>query len=139
MPQGNQVDFRWRGAFSNLEMHALHAEAFNTRLYDESEWNWEDLCAQHSLGWVVAREDDRLVGFVNVVWDGLVHAYLEDMMVAADARHRRIGVGLVHAARDATRASGCEYLHVTFDEDRRPFYIDACGFAPYGGGLMDLV
>jgi hypothetical protein len=30
-------------------------------------------------------------------------------------------------------------LHVTFDEDRRPFYIDACGFEPFGGGLMDLM
>src|SRR4051812_17905423 len=101
MPHSNQIDFNWRGDFSNGEIHALHAEAFDTRLYDESEWNWVDLCARHSLGWVVAREGDRFVGFVNVVWDGLVHAYLEDMMVAADARHRRIGVGLVHAARDA--------------------------------------
>jgi len=65
-----------------------------------------DLCAQHSLGWVVAREGDRFIGFVNVVWDGFVHAYLEDMMVTADARHRGIGVGLVHVARDAARMSG---------------------------------
>jgi GNAT superfamily N-acetyltransferase len=139
MSQGNEVAFHWRGPFSNGEVHALHAEAFKTRLYDESEWNWVDLCARHSLGWVVAREGDGLLGFVNVVWDGLVHAYLEDMMVAAAARHRRIGVGLVHAARDAARASGCEYLHVGFEEEHRPFYIDACGFAPFGGGLMDLV
>ncbi len=139
MPNVKRVGFYWRGAFSNGEIHALHAEAFNTRLYDESEWNWVHLCAKHSLGWVVAREDDRFVGFVNVLWDGLVHAYLEDMMVAADARHRGIGVGLVHAARDAARIAGCEFLHVSFEEDRRPFYVDACGFVPFGGGLMDLV
>jgi GNAT superfamily N-acetyltransferase len=139
MPESNPVDFRWRGEFANGEVHALHAEAFNTRLYEKSEWNWVRLCQQHSLGWVVAREAGTLVGFVNVLWDGLVHAYLEDMMVAADHRHRRIGVGLVHAARDAARTAGCEYLHVSFEEDRRPFYIDACGFAPIGGGLIDLV
>ena len=133
------VTYEWRGDFENTEIHALHAEAFNTRLYDESEWNWVDLCAQHSLGWVVAREGDRFIGFVNVVWDGFVHAYLEDMMVAADARHCGIGVGLVHVARDAARMSGCEFLHVSFEEAHRPFYIDACGFAPFGGGLIDLV
>jgi predicted N-acetyltransferase YhbS len=59
-------------------------------------------------------------------------------MVAADARHRGIGVGLVQAARDAARTSGCEFLHVSFEEDRRLFYIDACGFAPIGGGLIEL-
>ena len=36
----------------------------------------------HSLGWVVAREDGSLVGFVNVLWDGLVHAWIQDTMVA---------------------------------------------------------
>ena len=33
-----------------------------------------------------------VVGFVNVLWDGLVHAYLEDVMVAAEARNRGVGV-----------------------------------------------
>ena len=32
--------FTWRGAFTNAEVNALHAEAFRTRLFDESEWNW---------------------------------------------------------------------------------------------------
>ena len=136
--EANHTEFQWRGAFSNPEVHSLHAEAFNTRLYDESEWDWLDLCARHSLGWVVAREGERLVGFLNVLGDGLVHAYIEDVMVAADARHRGIGVGLVHAARDGARAAGCEFLHVGFEERHRPFYVDACGFTPVGGGLMDL-
>lgn len=34
------VTFEWRGAFTNDEIHALHAEAFETRLFDEDEWNW---------------------------------------------------------------------------------------------------
>jgi len=66
--------FEWRGAFSNAEVNALHAEAFGTRVYDESEWDWVRLAEQHSLGWVVARQNGDLVGFVNVLWDGLVHA-----------------------------------------------------------------
>ena len=45
----------------------------------------EQLTQAHSLGWVTARSAGELVGFVNVVWDGLVHAWLQDVMVAARA------------------------------------------------------
>ena len=85
----------WRGAFSNQEVNALHAEAFNTPVFDETEWNWVTLVHRHRLGWVVAREGAELVGFVNVLWDGLVHAWLQDTMVAAQARGRGIGTQLV--------------------------------------------
>jgi GNAT superfamily N-acetyltransferase len=132
------VAYSWRGDFSNEEVNAIHAEAFETRLYDESEWDWVDLCRRHSLGWVTARMDQQLVGFANVLWDGLVHAFLEDVMVAAGTRRRGIGVGVVRAARDGARTSGCEYLHVGFAPDLRRFYVEACGFTEVGGGLLPL-
>lgn len=138
MPNNNSVTFSWRGEFTNTEIHGLHSEAFETRLYDESEWNWVDQCTRYSLGWVVARCEGRFVGFANVLWDGLVHAFIEDVMVDESMRHRGIGVGLVHASRDGARAAGCEFLHVGFEEKLREFYIDACGFDPVSGGLMDL-
>jgi hypothetical protein len=78
--------FEWRGSFTNAEVNALHAEAFGTRVYDESEWDWVRLTQEHSLGWVVARQDGDLDGFVNVLWDGLVHAWLQDTMVAMRSR-----------------------------------------------------
>ena len=83
-------------------------------------------------------EGDRFVGFVNVLWDGLVHAFIEDVMVDAARHHRGIGIGLVHAARDGAREAGCDFLHVGFEEALAPFYIDACGFTPTQGGLMEL-
>ncbi|HEY7564161.1 MAG TPA: GNAT family N-acetyltransferase [Acidimicrobiia bacterium] len=130
--------FQWRGPFSNPEIHRLHAEAFQTRLYDESEWDWVDQCERYSLGWVVARNQGQFIGFANVLWDGLVHAFLEDVMVDQAMRRRGVGVGLVHAARDGARGAGCEFLHVGFEEDLRQFYVDACGFRPVLGGLMEL-
>ena len=75
------ITVSWRGDFTNDEIHALHAAAFETRLYDASEWDWVGQVERHSLGWVVARDGDRFVGFANVLWDGLVHALLEDVMV----------------------------------------------------------
>ncbi|MEZ5219274.1 MAG: GNAT family N-acetyltransferase [Ilumatobacteraceae bacterium] len=134
----DEITVVWRAPFDNAEIHALHAEAFQTRLYDESEWDWVALCRAHSLGWVVARDGDRFVGFVNVLWDGLVHAFIEDVMVDVSVRHRGIGVRLVHAARDGARSAGCDFLHVGFEDDLAGFYLDACGFSPTAGGLMDL-
>jgi GNAT superfamily N-acetyltransferase len=130
--------YEWRGLFTSQEVNALHAEAFNTRLFSETEWNWVQLVRQHSLGWVVARQGEQLAGFVNVVWDGLVHAWLQDTMVAASARGQGIGTRLVACARDGARAAGCEYLHVDFDDHLRPFYLGACGFAPASAGLLSL-
>jgi GNAT superfamily N-acetyltransferase len=130
--------YEWRGAFTNQEINALHAEAFNTRVFGESEWNWVELVHRHSLGWVIARDGAELVGFVNVLWDGLVHAWLQDTMVDAKARGRGIGTELVSCARDGAKAAGCEYLHVDFEDHLRPFYFGACGFAPTNAGLLSL-
>lgn len=130
--------YQWRGAFSNHEVNALHAEAFGTRVFDDSEWDWVELVRRHSLGWVVAREGSDLVGFVNVLWDGLVHAWLQDTMVAAGSRGRGIGTDLVNRARHRAKAAGCEYLHVDFDDNLGAFYYGACGFRPASAGVLTL-
>ena len=135
---GDSTSQEWRGVFTNEEVNALHAEAFDTRVFDESEWDWQELTARHSLGWVTARLDGKLVGFINVLWDGLVHAWIQDVMVATNAHHRKIGLRLVESARDGAKGAGCEWLHVDFDDDLKAFYLDACGFEPSNAGLMDL-
>jgi GNAT superfamily N-acetyltransferase len=131
------ISYIWRGDFNNAELNELHADAFETRVYDEAEWNWTEQ-VQHSLGWVVARDDAGLVGFVNVAWDGLVHAWIQDTMVAGSARHRGIGTELVAVAVAEARSAGCEWLHVDFEDHLRPFYFDACGFTPTNAGLIEL-
>jgi GNAT superfamily N-acetyltransferase len=132
------VQYQWRGPFTNDEANRLHAEAFETRLYDADEWNWERLVRAHSLGWVTARSADDLVGFVNVIWDGLVHAWVQDEMVAKAARGSGIGRGLIRVAADEAREAGCEILHVDFEDHLRPFYYEACGFTPTNAGLIRL-
>jgi len=136
----DDIEISWRGPFDSGEVNALHAEAFETRMFDDDEWDWSALCDRHSLGWVTARRSGAsggvLVGFVNVAWDGFVHAWLQDVMVAESARHSGVGVAVVHAARDAVQAAGCEHLHVDFDGDLASFYIDACGFTPSTAGLI---
>ncbi len=84
------------------------------------------------------RESGRLVGFVNVTWDGGVHAFILDTMVAAAHRRQGIATRLVKEATDRARAAGCEWLHVDFDDELRPFYLDACGFEPAPAGVIRL-
>ena len=132
------VEHLWRGVVTSVELNRLHAEAFQTRVYDEDEWNWRHQLAEHSLGWVVARDGRGLVGFVNVLWDGNVHAWIQDVMVAASAGRQGIGTKLVQVATEHAHAAGCEWLHVDFDDDLKPFYLDACGFTPTSAGLIAL-
>lgn len=134
--QVDDIEITWRGSFRSDEANVLHAEAFETRVFDTSEWDWVAQCERHSLGWVTARRRGELVGFLNVPWDGMVHAWLQDVMVAASVRHQGVGVALVSAAGEAVRAAGCEHLHVDFDDDLRAFYIDACGFTQSSAGLI---
>jgi GNAT superfamily N-acetyltransferase len=132
------INYSWRGSFGNDEVNALHAEAFDTRLFTGDEWDWQSLLARHSLGWVTARDGDRLVGFVNVIWDGLVHAWIQDTMVASNARRLGIGRSLVEIVRQEARTAGCEFLHVDFEDRLGGFYYEACGFLPTSAGLMRL-
>ena len=127
--------YRWRGAFADEDVNALHAEGFGHPVLDIG---WGEQVERHSLGWVCAYVGDRLVGFVNVAWDGGVHAFVVDTVVAAAARHRGIGAGLLDVARREARAAGCEWLHVDFAEDLRAFYLRSCGFAPTAAGVIAL-
>ena len=132
------IQYGWRGTFGNGEANQLHAEAFGTRVFSDEEWDWVRQTDRHSLGWVTARDSGILIGFVNVPWDGLVHAWIQDTMVAVSHRHRGVGRGVIAEAVAGSRAAGCEWLHVDYDDELKPFYEDACGFVPTAAGLIRL-
>ena len=132
------ITYVWRGEFSNDELNVLHAQAFGVPAVDATPAEWRQLVSTHSLGWVVAREAEALVGFVNVPWDGFAHAWLQDTMVASSARRNGVGKRLVTIATEAARQAGCEWLHADFDDRLRRFYFDACGFTPTNAGLIKL-
>jgi GNAT superfamily N-acetyltransferase len=125
----------WRAPFANAELIALHAQGFGHR---PAEIDWRAQVERHSLGWVCAYDEGTLVGFVNVAWDGGVHAFIVDTVVADGARRRGIGTGLLELAARESRSSGCEWLHVDFGEELREFYVGSCGFASSPAGVMAL-
>ncbi len=129
-----RIEYAWRDHLSDAEMvglvrsHGGHAVP-----------GWWDQIRDHSLGWVTARErDGRLIGFVNVAWDGGDHAFLIDTKVSTDHQRRGIATELVRRAIPNARAAGCEWLHVDFRDDLGAFYFDACGFRPTTAGLVNL-
>lgn len=131
----DDIRFEWRGTFENDELNALHAEAFDHSLSDH---DWRNRVERHSLGWACARHMGRLVGFVNVPWDGGPHAFVIDPIVAIDSRQRGIGRRLVEMAVEAAREAGSDWIHVDFDTDLASFYLDACGFEPTPAGVLRL-
>ncbi len=135
------ITYAWRGDFPNEAVNRLHAEGFGHRLLDD---DWVGQVHRHSLGWVCAVAGEELIGFVNVAWDGGVHACARhpgggrrpDSWVAP-GRHG-VGRRLVEVAVEHAREAGCEWLHVDFEDELRPFYFDACGFTPTNAGLVEL-
>ena len=132
---GMTITYEWRGDFANDEVNVLHAEGFGHRVLDD---DWKGQVERHSLGWVCARDEAGLVGFVNVAWDGAIHAFILDTLVTARARRSGVGSGLVALAVAEAKAAGCEWMHVDFEDHLRGFYFDACGFSPTNAGLIQL-
>ncbi|MET9853048.1 GNAT family N-acetyltransferase [Streptomyces sp. NPDC006450] len=90
-----------------------------------------------SLTWVTARRAGRLVGYVNVAWDGGAHAFVLDTTVHPDERRHGLGVRLVRAAAEAARGAGAQWLHVDHEPHLGAFYA-RCGFRPTSAGLLAL-
>ncbi|MEI7743151.1 MAG: GNAT family N-acetyltransferase [Chloroflexota bacterium] len=127
--------YEWRGPFANGELNELHAEAFEHRVLED---DWIAQLDRYSLGWVCVRDGEVLVGFVNIPWDGGVHAFVMDTIVAVRARRQGIATRMVAMAVEHARAAGCEWLHVDFEDELAPFYVRACGFRPTPAGLVQL-
>ncbi|MBY3234257.1 GNAT family N-acetyltransferase [Rhizobium laguerreae] len=91
-----------------------------------------------SLAHIGAYQDDRLVGFINVAWDGGIHAFILDTSVHPDMRRQGIATRLVKEATRVARERGAEWLHVDFEPHLTGFY-RACGFKPTEAGLIKVM
>ncbi|MGE5291454.1 MAG: GNAT family N-acetyltransferase [Micromonosporaceae bacterium] len=129
------ITCQWRGDFTSTELEALHAGGFG-RVPGACDWKAQ--VEAHSLGWLCARRVGELAGFVNVAWDGGVHAFIIDTVVARPLRRHRIGTRLVEVATRHAREAGGEWLHVDLEDHLAQFYFGCCGFRPTNAGLIRL-
>ena len=110
--------------------------AFGYVVQEADAWQWERVLAR-SLCWVTAQQGGRLVGFVNVAWDGGLHAFLLDTAVHPDFGRRGVGTALVQRAAEQAARLGAGWLHVDYEPHLESFY-RSCGFSETQAGLRRL-
>jgi len=126
-----------RSVVDDVELSKLHHDAFES---DQPEiLPWRDRLEAHSLTWVQAFDAGRLVGFVNVAWDGGAHAFVLDTIVERERRHQGIGTELIRRAAATSQEAGCTWLHVDFEPHLEDFYLGSGGFRSTPAGLLRLV
>jgi len=92
---------------------------------------------RRSLAHLGAYDGPLLVGFVNVAWDGGVHAFILDTCVDPAYRRQGIALRLLAGARAVAQSRGAHWLHVDFEPALEPLYRGA-GFRPTAAGLIRL-
>lgn len=92
---------------------------------------------KHGLGHIGAFDGLCLIGFVNIAWDGGIHAFILDTCVAPQFQGQGIGTRLVELAEGLARERGMHWLHVDYEPHLERFY-KRCGFRPSHAGLIDL-
>ncbi|MEO6457146.1 MAG: GNAT family N-acetyltransferase [Chloroflexia bacterium] len=110
---------------SNAQMNKLFASAWDG--FTESDFG---KMLAHSLAYVCAYSDLQLVGYVNLAWDGGIHAFLLDTTVHRDWQRQGIGRHLVEVATER----GIHWLHVDYEPHLEQFYKE-CGFLDTHAGL----
>ena len=126
------ISYRISPAITNDALNALFAAAWPDNV-------WSDFAPvlNRSLAYVCAYRQDRLIGFVNLAWDGGIHAFLLDTTVHPEFQRHGIGRELVAHATQAARERGIEWLHVDYEPHLEAFY-RGCGFRHTEAGLMRL-
>jgi GNAT superfamily N-acetyltransferase len=128
--EDGSADYRVNPTVTNKSLNELFGAAWPEHSYRDFR-----PILERSLAYVCAYDANHLIGFVNVAWDGGIHAFLLDTTVHPDWRRRGIGRNLVRHAEQVARESGMAWLHVDFDSHLREFYL-GCGFRPTEAGLI---
>jgi GNAT superfamily N-acetyltransferase len=115
---------------ANDELNALFNAAW-------PKHNWRDFrpVLNQCLAFVCAYDGNRLVGFVNLAWDGGHHAFILDTTVHPQYQRRGIGRELVGHAVAQAGSRGVEWVHVDFEPHLWSFY-EQCGFVSTAAGLI---
>ena len=121
---GATIQYHENLVVSNSSLNSL----FNASWPDHKASDFQ-LVLAHSLGYICACSTGQLVGFVNLAWDGGIHAFLLDTTVHPDWRRQGVGLRLVKHAVNLARSHGIEWLHVDYEPQLESFYQE-CGFKP---------
>src|SRR5690606_29650973 len=109
-PMNDNIDYRTDQRPDHADFALLWRAAWG------HDWNGDlDRILERSLGYICAYEGNTLVGYINIAWDGGVHAFLLDPSVHPSHQRHGIGSDLVRRAIDLARDRGAEWLHVDYE------------------------
>jgi GNAT superfamily N-acetyltransferase len=126
------IKYEVKPRVSDESLNELFASA-----WQEHRWRQFGPVLQQSLIYVCAFDGLRLIGFVNVAWDGGMHGFVLDPTVHRDYQRRGIGTELMSQAARVSATRGIAWLHVDFEPGLEPFY-RACGYRKTEAGLLQL-
>lgn len=127
-----QVTYQVSPTITNEELNRLFAAAWP----NQTPRDFGPVLS-HGLAYICARYGEHLIGFINLAWDGGLHAFVLDTTVHPDFQERGIGRRLVEGAVKVAREHNIKWLHVDYEPHLAPFY-QRCGFAPTHAGLLNL-
>ena len=105
--------------------------------WDRFEGRYDQILSNSYTHFTV-HDTNRLIGFLNVISDGIGDTCLLDLMVAPDFQSRGIGQALVKKAVMELTDDGIRCIHATFTPDLKGFY-RKCGFPIFSAGIIDTV
>lgn len=86
--------------------------------------------------WAGCLAGGKLVGFIEVVSDGVDDAYIRNLIVHPDYQRQGIGLKLLQMTKERIRADGIKTVNLLFEPELARFYQKA-GFRIVSGGLID--
>lgn len=92
---------------------------------------------ERSLEYIATFDQAKLVGFVNIAWDGGVHGFILDTTVHVEYQRQGIGLMLLDEAKRIAEQHKLEWLHVDFLPEYESFYRKA-GYESILAGLLEI-
>ena len=128
----DEIEYKIEPELTDSELNNLFASAWE----NHAERKFGPVL-ERSLTYVCAFVGSRLVGFVNVAWDGGVHGFILDTTVHRDFQRKGIGAEMMKRAAKIAAERGIEWLHVDYEARLHAFYC-GCGFRKTEAGLLNL-
>lgn len=92
--------------------------------------------SKHLYTYFTARKDGKLVGFIDVLSDGIADAYLQDLAINPEFQRKGIGTELVKNAIRFLQKNNIKCIQVTFNPEYEDFF-KRFGFHIYKAGGID--
>ena len=85
---------------------------------------------------IAVYEDDKMVGYIDSVSNGVTDAYIQDLMVHPDYQGKGLGTELMNQMITYLKENRIYMISVVYEESLKPFY-DRFGFSSMLCGQME--